>query len=278
MTMQDHVDACKRRAFEMKATHPHIQHMKRLDLAAQSLGYAHYTALDAQLKRLGPHAEPEGTAPKPTDAQVGLAAPPGFVPMTLPDIRAAIERCPLLTYHGYGVSPDDVRHHGTHRAALEAGQRELLGHLDECNKALRFLSHVRKRKSINDAAGSSYGLKHAVEYFLNRLKNPPENRYVANGAFFCAAIHAGFDYRSYRGSPNPHFNMSMRSPAFEWRDIDSRRGNLINHPKLQRRYLELCESLGVMPNPELARVPPPYDDSDVVEFDPHGEGLSEPND
>lgn len=45
MTTPNDLDACKRLAFQLKASHPHIKHAKRLDLAAQLLGYAHFTAL-----------------------------------------------------------------------------------------------------------------------------------------------------------------------------------------------------------------------------------------
>ena len=37
MTMQEHLDACKRRAFELKATHPDLKHTKRLKLTAKAV-------------------------------------------------------------------------------------------------------------------------------------------------------------------------------------------------------------------------------------------------
>ena len=41
---------------------------------------------------------------------------------------------------------------------------------------------------------------------------------MANGAFICAALHLGFEMqRTDPSSPNAYFNMSAKSPVFEWR-------------------------------------------------------------
>ena len=168
MTMQEHLDACKRRAFELKATHPDLKHTKRLDLAAQSLGYAHYTALDKMLKLLGPDIAPSriaileaggNAADSPfrlvtSEFGVGWSNKSGVkesvqspsaadrTGMTEQDVRAVIERCHDLTHFGLGVSRGEIERHGSYRKALDAGQSMLIAHLDECNKSLRFLAHV----------------------------------------------------------------------------------------------------------------------------------------
>ena len=63
-------------------------------------------------------------------------------------------------------------------------------------------AQMEKIKTISRRC-TSYGLKHVFER--------DTGRYVTNGAFICAAIHSGFDYKLIPGSPNVPFNISERS-------------------------------------------------------------------
>lgn len=137
------------------------------------------------------------------------------------DVLAVISKHPI-TLFGYGPYRDEVIKLRSYRAALEAGQEQLLNRIDECNKAVMFLRYVNKRKTLNSKVGSSYGLKHRAEGFLKSLRDAPKDPYVANGAFICAAIHAGFEFKTHLDSPNVTFNMSSRSPVFEWGRLKSR--------------------------------------------------------
>lgn len=169
--------------------------------------------------------------------------------MTLADIQAVLNKHPI-TLFGHGPSSEAVTQGGSYGAALAAGQSDLLADLDECNKAIRFLQHLDKRKTINSKAGSSYGLKHQADRFLSKLVDAPSNPYVANGAFICAAEHMGFQMGLYRDSPNPTFNISSRSPAFEWDRLRSRSRGSMGITNQAADRLELLErQLGVRPTP-----------------------------
>lgn len=56
--MKKHLSHCKQRARSLKKTRPDLPHMKRLDEAAQSQGFQHYTHLIRLHKLLGPDTEP----------------------------------------------------------------------------------------------------------------------------------------------------------------------------------------------------------------------------
>jgi hypothetical protein len=169
--------------------------------------------------------------------------------ISLEDVRAVLERHPI-THFGYGPSEADFRELRTYGAALEAGQQSLISHWDECVRATLYLRHVASRKSINPKR-TSYGFKHAAERYLRKLSTPPANCYVSNGAFICAAIHLGFEYRvrDFGASPNVTFNMSLRSPVIEWEQISSREqhGLLRRGPEFYARLGQLEHELGVVP-------------------------------
>ena len=58
-------------------------------------------------------------------------------------------------------------------------------------------------RRVNPRASGSYGLKHICEEEIGE--------YVANGELIVAFIHLGLQYKRIRpGSPNVHFNISMR--------------------------------------------------------------------
>jgi len=136
--------------------------------------------------------------------------------MSQADIRAVMVSHPNLTHFGIGIFHSPRQSVEERRVVFERERDSLAGALDECNRAVRFLMHAVKRKTIN-ARYSSYGLKHMAEKYMESL---PEvsNSYVANGAFICAAIHLGFDVApAGPGSPNVCFNISSRSsPVIEW--------------------------------------------------------------
>ena len=185
------------------------------------------------------------------DLQTALLVPPGAAKaaagtMTVADIRAVLEKHWELTHFGMGPNKSNSEGASSYMEALERGQSQLLQALGECNLACAFLRHVDKRKTINPKAGSSYGLKHAVEGYVRRLKaGRPENGYVANGAFICAAIHMGFVYRRLDVSrPNVYFNMSSKSPVFEWSRLLVRGQSYYYDPKAAERLTVLAETIG----------------------------------
>lgn len=174
-----------------------------------------------------------------------LPVDPGDLPMTADDVRAVLEKHFELTQFGIGPNSQSLKDASNHYGrAIERGQAQLLARVDECNRALTFLRHVEPRKTINRKM-SSYGLKHTAEGFLRSLTDPPANAYVANGAFICAALHLGFEMqRTHLSSPNVYFNMSSKSPVFEWRRLASDRLVPIYYPVKRARLAELAAQLG----------------------------------
>jgi hypothetical protein len=166
-------------------------------------------------------------------------------PMTADDVRAVLEKHWELTHFGMGPNSQDLKEAGGHYGrAVEIGHQELVKALDECNKACSFLRHVAKRKTINRKR-TSYGLKHQAEGFVRSLKDRPENAYVANGAFICAALHLGFKIqRAGLASPNVYFNMSSKSPVFEWRRLVSDRTGQLYYQAKRDRLAQLSAQLG----------------------------------
>ena len=141
--------------------------------------------------------------------------------MTRADILAVMERYPYLTHFGMGIYMRGLTSGSEFGEKFVRERERLLGAEDECNKALRFLMHTTKRKTVNTKR-SSYGLKHRVEFYMKHLPDV-SNYYIANGAFICAAVHAGFDIRAVRtGSPNVHINISEKSPIFLWEKLTAR--------------------------------------------------------
>lgn len=142
--------------------------------------------------------------------------------MTAADIQAVMDRYPELTHYGMGVPTRGITSAAELSELYTRERARLLAAEDECNKALHYLAHTTKRKTVNTKR-SSYGLKHRVEYYMKHLPEV-KNYYVANGAFICAAIHAGFDVRRTRpGNPNVHINVSEKSPIILWERLTARR-------------------------------------------------------
>ena len=146
--------------------------------------------------------------------------------MTAADIQTVMNKWPLLNHFGFELNRISVREGESYHDKLKQNRGKLLSAVDECNRAVEFLRFIKHRKTINSKVGTSYGLKRQVERFC-RAK-PSVNavdQYVANGSFICAALHLGFECKqSNRGSPNVYFNISSRSPIFEWQWLYGRVG------------------------------------------------------
>lgn len=107
------------------------------------------------------------------------------------DIEAVIKAFPHLTHFGMGISR--LAPGKDFATELKRGQQELVEAAGEVEFCCQFLEHVDKRRTIDTRGPSSYGLKHQVEVFQRAKLNRPDNAYVSNGAFICAAIIMGFE-------------------------------------------------------------------------------------
>lgn len=171
--------------------------------------------------------------------------------MTPADIARVMEREPQLTHFGLGISRPLEKTPEERKKQFEAERTRLLGHADECSKALRWLAHATKRKTINPGR-SSYGLKHSVEHYMKWLPDVSDY-YVANGSFICAALHAGFEMvQSRPGSPNAHFNISERSPILEWARLCEVSSYYLSKVRAERRAA-LFRAVGAPPEKPARR-------------------------
>lgn len=120
--------------------------------------------------------------------------------MTRKDIAGVMKEVRDLNSFGIGLYENGRGLSAEQKAAkLKAGQDELLSMTKECTAICEWLSDKAKIKTINKRH-TSYGLKHMAE---------KEIGYITNGAFICAAVFCGFDFRV--SGPNAHFNISEKS-------------------------------------------------------------------
>ncbi len=123
-----------------------------------------------------------------------------MIPMTRDDIKKIMDKNQELNDFGFGYyfevkrMPSDEMNKW-----FEKNRQRLLDKDKECTSICEWLLNIQKRKTI-DKSVTSYSLKHIAE---------KEIGYITNGAFICAAIHMGFNFKII--SPNAYFNMSWKS-------------------------------------------------------------------
>lgn len=123
--------------------------------------------------------------------------------MTRADIEAVIALVPQLNDHGIGIYFGFRSKSKSERDEIFArDQAELLQSEVACTKVCEWLATKVRIATVNDRH-SSYGLKHMMQR--------ETGFYVTNGIFIAAAIHSGFVYKVYPGSPNVCFGISERS-------------------------------------------------------------------
>jgi hypothetical protein len=157
---------------------------------------------------------------KPENHHIAAGSSDSF--MTIDDIRVVMEKHAELTHHGLGVYLHGISSSSELEVEYRRQRASLAEAVGECNNACRFLQHVGTRKTINRGYGS-YGLKHRAERYLRELADV-RNPYVANGAFICAAVHMGFEFKPIgEGNPNVRINCSSRSSVFLWEKLSDER-------------------------------------------------------
>lgn len=181
--------------------------------------------------------------------------PWGLVPlhtplMTQADLDKVIDEAHELTANGIGVSRRrDRDRYPSYNDELLAGKEELRKRLDECNKAMCFLSRVERRKTIS-RSGTSYGLKHSAERLMLNAQGAPENYYLCNGAFIAAATHLGFITKQDGWSPNVCLNISQKSPIFTWLVMCQTKENYFSDPRKRREQERIEAALEIRQVPQ----------------------------
>ena len=122
--------------------------------------------------------------------------------MTKNKIITVLKEVPDLTDFGIGLFENGRGLTSEeYRKKFKSEQERLIESTEEFERVCQWLYQIDKIKTINNKRGS-YGLKHIAER---------EVGYITNGVFIAAAIHSGFKYKIYPGSPNVSFNMSEKS-------------------------------------------------------------------
>lgn len=211
---------------ELTRTVPTIKSTHRCEALARGLGARTYSSLLRQVEKApGDEVVADGIAFTRYLASKNFetSAVPFYQAVARCALRAVAERTPLLTYWGIGTGEPQRKPDGRwedHRDINAAfrRQREALveADIESFLACLALLSNISKTRTVRPAAGS-YRLKHIAEHFVCHY---PEGgdlgpRYVSNGVFIAAAVHAGFAWKGYRlpsgyESLNVSFNMGKQ--------------------------------------------------------------------
>ena len=127
--------------------------------------------------------------------------------MTKSEIANVMKKHPALNEFGYNFPSKSGESVAERKRRLKKHRSNLMESVNQCSLCEEWLSGLNRRKTVNDRAPSSYGLKHKVESWAGL--------YVTNGSLIAAAIHLGFRVSGKPGRPNVHINISSKNPITE---------------------------------------------------------------
>ena len=210
---------------ELLALLPDVKSSHRCEAIGRGLGFNTYAAA-----RTAARSPASCNATIHPAAFVSYLAQHGFNTSSIPlfhaaakvALRSVAERTPRLTIWGMGIGRPQASANGKRETGAEFSKRHVEAR-DELTSnyavrpflvSLALLERVTPTKTIRKGTGS-YWLKHIAENYACSYPDGGElgPRYVPNGAFIAAAIHAGFRYRSSideygYDEVNVRFNMS----------------------------------------------------------------------
>ena len=222
---------------DLTRTLPEVKSSHRCEAIARGLGFRTYAALLSTTRSPDPViATVHGAAFSAYLAEHRFDVPPHpfYRAVGRVAICAVLEKMPKLTMWGIGVGEPRRKSDGKWeswpdlQAKFIARREELLSDhaVEPFLLSLAFLSRVKPTKTIRKGTGS-YWLKHIAE---NYACTYPEGdklgpQYVTNGVLIAAAVHAGFNTKTYvddsgYDSLNVSFNMSK--PSLEDLDCEIR--------------------------------------------------------
>ena len=213
------VDAIKA---ELTRTLAHVKSSHRCEAFARGLGFRTYASL-LIATRSPTLATAKGATFSAYLAAHGFNVPPlsFYRAVARVALRAVLDKVPNLTMWGIGTGRPQRKLDGKFETSREQyarflAEREALvsDHaIEPFLLSLACLANVKRTKTIRP--GGSYWIKHIAE---NYACTYPEGeklgpRYVANGALIAAAVHAGFEFKTYvdhlgYDAVNVSFNMS----------------------------------------------------------------------
>jgi hypothetical protein len=203
----DRLDAIKA---ELTRTLPHVKSSHRCEAVARGMGFRTYAsaravAQSAPFDRVTLHGE--SFVAYLAEHDFAVSAEPFYRAGAKVALHDIAKTNPKLTMWGIGIGRPRHKADGEwedwrdRNAKFAEARDELVddGAVGAFLTSLAFIAKVKRTKTIRNHTGS-YRLKHIAENFACTY---PEGsrlgpKYVPNGALIAAAIHAGFQYRSYR--------------------------------------------------------------------------------
>lgn len=210
---------------ELNSTLPHIKSSHRCEAIARGLGFRTYSSARVIALTAAPDRVPvcgELFAAYLAKHDFAVSVERFYRAAAKVALRDIAKMNPKLTMWGIGIGQPQRKADGKwedfkdRNAKFMEAREELVsdGAVGPFLTSLAFIAKVKRTKTIRDRTGS-YRLKHIAENFV--CTYPEGSRlgpqYVPNGALIAAAIHAGFQYRSYvdelgYDDLNVNFNMS----------------------------------------------------------------------
>jgi hypothetical protein len=202
---------------------PEVKSSHRCEAIARGFGFRTYAALLADMRSIGNIVvAAKGNAFRDYlfEHQFDVLPQSFYRAAARVAVRQVIENNPTLTRNGIGIGPRQHKSDGQRETPSEYHARfvewrnelQLDIVMEEFLRSLAFLAQIEPTKTVRPDT-SSYRLKHIAEKYKC---NYPEGHqlgpsYVSNGALIAAAIHSGFNIKTYADSPNVNFNMSKKA-------------------------------------------------------------------
>jgi hypothetical protein len=230
-------DAVKAIKSELTSTLPHVKSSHRCEAIARGLGFRTYAS--ARVAALSATSDRTVVC---GERFVAYLAEHHLTASAEPFYRAAakVALCdiaktnPKLTMWGIGIGRPQRKSDGKWEdsrdryAKFVEARKELVsdGAVGAFLASLAFIARVTRTKTIRQGTGS-YRLKHIAENFACTYPegNKLGPRYVPNGVLIAAAIHAGFQYRSYfdeLGYDDLNVSFNMSKPCIDDLDCEIR--------------------------------------------------------
>lgn len=203
---------------------PDVKASHRVEALGRGLGFRTYAALRAASCQSPSIVSTSGEAFANYLLDHGFSADPACLHRAAATvaIQNVLERTPRLSARGIGFG-QPRRNEDRSWQTPQQKYAEFMEEREECLTpaaadqfllSLSLLSRIPRTKTVRSGTGS-YRLKHIAENYACAF---PEGgklgpRYVSNGMFIAAAIHAGFKLKTYVDHlgydlPNANFNMS----------------------------------------------------------------------
>lgn len=218
-------------------TIPEVKSSHRVEALGRGLGFKTYAALRAAAQSTKPStAVVSGAIFTSYLTEHGFEVDPAVLYRAAAQvaINGVLERMPRLSIYGIGLGRPQRNQDNTWETPQQRNSR-FAEQQQECQGlhaaeafllALALLSRIQPTKTITSGSGS-YRLKHIAENYACAY---PEGgklgpRYVPNGMLIAAAVHMGFNYKTYvddYGYDLPNANFNMSKPSIDELDFEIR--------------------------------------------------------